>query len=167
MNKITLNIILVLFFISCSSDDFIEHEETLENNKLEIRYRGYYQVFFDEPYVRDTYTNIVVTSITEQISSIETIDLYKINAFSDNDNQDYISFKVLKNSIGNNILYNDQFTFRSYGATYLPSNLNFNVLANNDEEFTANFSGELEHWYDGEQRYVYLDISSASITFKH
>ncbi len=160
-------IYIVLFFISCSSDDSTEREETLENNNLEIRYKGYYQVFFDQPYQRDTYTNLAITSITEQISSTETVDLYKISAYSDNDNQDYISFKVLKNSVGNNVLYNDQFTFRSYGATYLPSNLNFNVLVNNEEEFSASFSGELEHWYDGEQRYVYLDISSASITLEH
>ena len=155
----------ILIFISCINDDEIEQESTVENDILEIRYKGYYQVFFGEPYQDDTYSNITVTIVTEEVSSTETIELLKVNAYSNGSTEDYISFKVLPNVIGNEVLYNDNFSFRSFGATYFPSDLNFNVLVNNNEEFNANFSGELEHWYEGEQRYVHLDISSASISF--
>ena len=158
-------IFFILFFISCSSDDSPEQEPIVESDNLEITYRGFYQVFFGEPYQHEIYNNIAVTPITEQISPTETIDLLKINAYSSGNTEDYITFKVLTNTIGTNVLYNDDFSFRSYGATYFPSDFNFNVLVNNDTEFSADFSGELEHWYEGEQRYVHLNISSASISF--
>jgi hypothetical protein len=154
----------ILLFVSCSGDDTVKPEPIVELDNLKIGYKGYYQVFFDEPYVNEVYNDITVTPITEQTSPTETIDLLKVNAYSDGATQDYISFYIVKNTIGNNVLYNNRFTFRSFGATYLPSNLHFEVLVNNDTEFNANFSGELEHWYEGEMRYVYLDISSASIS---
>lgn len=156
-----------LFFISCSNNDSVEQEPIIENDNLEITYKGFYQVFFGEPYQNEIYNNITVTPITEQVSLTETIDLLRVNAYSSGATEDFISFKVLKNNIGSNVLYNDNFQFRSYGATYFPSNLNFEVLINNDTEFSANFSGELEHWYEGELRYVYLDISSASISVSY
>jgi hypothetical protein len=155
---------LFLFFISCSNDDPEEQQVITESNNLNITYRGYYQVFFDEPYQRETYNNITVTPITEQVSPTETINLLKIIAYSSNNTENRISFKVLTNTIGNDVLFDDDFSFRSYGATYFPSNLNFDVLINSDTKFKANFSGELEHWYEGELRYVYLDIRSASIS---
>lgn len=158
---------IIFSFISCSNDDSGEEQSTTESDILEITYKGYYQVYFEEPYQTETYSNITVTPIIEQVSSTETINLLKIKAISDGDTKDYISFKVLTNTIGDNALYNDAFSFRSYGASYFPSNFNFEVLVNNDTEFKANFSGELEHWYQGALRYVHLDITSASISIVH
>ncbi|AUC82915.1 hypothetical protein [Lacinutrix sp. Bg11-31] len=159
---------LILFFVSCSSNDsVVQKQSTTEGNNLKITYRGYYQVYFDEPYQSNTYKNITITPITEQISSTETINLLKVNAYSGNSTEDYISFKVLTNTIGNNVLFNNEFLFQSHGAAYFPSNFNLEVLKNNDIEFKANFSGELEHWYQGELRHVYLDVTSASIYILH
>ena len=164
MSKYFISLVLLLF-ISCSSsdDEPIVKEQNIETDNLTIRYKGYYQEFFGEPYQNDIYTNISITPIEEQISPTETISLLKMNAYSSGDTEDIFIFRVFPNSIGMNALYPDKFSFRSHGATYHPSNLNFEVLTNNDSEFSAKFSGKLKHWYDGEKRYVYLDISSASI----
>jgi len=121
--------LFILFsFISCANDDSREEQSTTESNILKITYKDYYQVYFEELYQTETYSYITVTPITEQVSLIETINLLKIKAISDGDPEDYISFKELTNTIGDNALYKDVFSFRSYGATYSPSNFNFGVL---------------------------------------
>ena len=95
---------IIFPFISCSNDDSREEQSTTESDILEITYKGYYHVYFEEPYQTETYSNITVTPITEQVSSTETINLLKIKALSDGDTEDYISFKVLTNTIGDNAL---------------------------------------------------------------
>lgn len=155
-------ILLILFIISCSKEDNINNELIL-NNKLEITYRGYYEEYFELPYQQEVYADIEIKNIREQTSSIEELNLLQIIAKS-RDTDKYISFKVLENSVGDDVLYNDKFRFiSSGGASYSPSKLYFQVLTNNDKEFVANFSGELKHWYEGEQKYVYLDIKNGSI----
>lgn len=165
--KTGLFCLILLFFTCSSSDDSTDKDTIVESDNINITYRGFYQVFFEEPYQQDIYTNITVTPIVDEISPTETINLLEINAYSSNETRDIIRFRVLTNSIGNNALYDHAFSFRSHGATYYSSNLNFEVLTNNDLEFSANFSGELDHWYEGEQRYVYLDISSGFISISH
>ena len=164
MNKHILGLVL-LFLISCSrnDDEPINNQQNIETDNLTIRYKGYYQEFFGESYQNDIYTNITVTPIEEQISPTETLSLLKISAFSSGKTEDIIIFYIYPNTTGKEALYNNSFSFRSHGATYHPSILNFEVLTNNDSEFSAEFFGKLEHWYEGELRYVYLNISYATI----
>ncbi len=162
MKKIIL-LIGLLFFISCSNTDSNGIEPIAPSNKLVTSYKGYYEVNFNLPTATSTFDNIRVTPIVEQISPTEELNLLQIFANTNDDNNNYITFKVLAEGTGNNILYDDSFVFKSHGATYHPTNLDFVVHTNNESEFSAQFSGELDHWYEGEQRYVYLNIYSGSI----
>lgn len=155
--------LLILFFISCTEDKSIPNKPFSPDNKLVIRYQGYYERYFELPDKVEAYNDITVDQITEQVSPTEEIDLLQIVARS-TDTDKYISFTVLANDNGNNILYNNEFAFRtSGGATYFPLNLYFEVLTNNGTEFVAKFSGELKHYNQYEDVYIYLDIRSASV----
>jgi len=154
---------LILFFISCTEDKSIPNKPFSSDNKLVIRYQGYYERYFELPDKVEAYNDITINQIVEQVSPTEDIDLLQIVARS-TDSDKYISFTVLSNSVGNDMLYNNEFAFRtSGGATYFPSNLNFEVLTNNSTEFAAEFSGELKHYNQYEDVYIYLDIRSASV----
>ncbi len=159
--------LILIFLISCSNNELTEQETNVEANNLEISYSGYYQVVFGEPYQNDIYDNITISPITFQTSPTATIDLLKIHASSTskgNKSDNFISFNVLANTIGNDALYDNHLSFKSHGATYYTSKLYFKVLTNNEIGFSAAFSGKLKHWYEGENRYVYLDISKASVS---
>ncbi|MBV1887905.1 MAG: hypothetical protein KUG51_01305 [Urechidicola sp.] len=162
MNKIIF-LFGVLLIMSCSSNDSTVDETIEPINELVTSYKGYYEEYFDLPRVTSTFDNIRVTPIVEQISTTESVNLLQIFANANNDNDNYVTFKVFADGTGTNLLYNESFIFKSHGATYHQSNLNFEVLTNNGIEFSAQFSGELDHWYDGEQRYVYLTVYSGSI----
>jgi hypothetical protein len=153
--------------MSCTGNDSLEEEPFAPINELTVKYKGYYEEFFELPIANSTFNNIKVTHIVEQVSATEHVDLLQIFANANNDNDNYIAFRVLKDQTGTNVLYNNSFSFKSHGAIYYQSNLKFEVLKNNGTEFSAQFSGELDHWYNGEKRYIYLNIFSGSIVLNY
>jgi hypothetical protein len=160
--KIIIYSLLILFFASCSKDDSIDIDN--ESNKLEI---SYYEEITKEYHKDKTFTIFKVSPIVEQISTNEEINLLHITASTTNDDS-IIIFIVYANKVGNNVLYNNVFTFRtSRGTPYNSVIMDFQVLANNDTEFIANFTGTLKHYNQWVPELIYINISSGSISLTY
>ncbi len=162
--------ILILIIGSCSEDDHFEEQ----SNNIRIVYQGYYEVLKE---LRDTsikLTDIMIYKVVEQVSDTEEIDLLQIIATSKTDDS-YITFKVLPNAVGYDALYKEAFEFRTpeshpYSTEDIDQtteDINFEVLVNDNTEFSATFSGTLNHYSYGLHRCIYLEIKSGSMNYKY
>lgn len=167
MKKLGLSILMVALLISCTVNQWEEDKEEVSDDEIIIvhdeHFRGIERVVFKD---------VEVTTIIEQISATEEVEVLLINAFSGSETNQHLIFKVFPNSLGNNVLFNNFFVYKfDRGLTVIYTNPNdsvsLNVLTNNDSQFTATFSGELEHWNNGTQQLQLLDISSGTISIKY
>jgi len=152
--KITVFSLLLFFGYSCKKDN----EEVIIENKLEISFKGYYEEINGFPYVDDVYTNIQFSRYTEDISPDETVEILQIIAKS-SDTDKFVRFEVYPDSLGEHVIYNEIFVFKSTGgASYYPHELYFNVTKNDEIGFIAEFNGKLKHYNQYDDYYIYMNI---------
>jgi len=66
---------LLLFFISCTEDKSIPNITFSPDNKLVIRYQGYYERYFELPDKVEAYNDITINQIVEQVLAINIFHL--------------------------------------------------------------------------------------------
>lgn len=152
--------LIIIFIVSCSKGEVID----VEQNKLEI---SYYEEITGEQHTGKTYTIIEVSPFVKQVSSTEELNLLQITAKTNHDDS-IVLFEVYANRIGSNVLYNNVFDFRTaYGTPYNAAIMELEVIANNDIEFIANFSGTVKHYNQWVPELIFITIQSGSITYKY
>ncbi len=161
--KKALYYLIILFIWSCSKDECIDSDQN--DNIIELKY---YEEYWDQRFSK-TFTIIDIRPFVKKVSLTEEVHLLQVTARTNYDNSN-ILFKVFADSIGNNVLYNNVFDFRTgigLGCPYNAVTVEMQVLANNNKEFTANFTGSLRHYNQWVPEYIYLDISYGSIRFRY
>lgn len=152
--------LVVIFIASCSKGEVID----IEQNKLEITY---YEEITGEQHTGKTYTIIEVMPFVKQVSETEELNLLQFTAKTNHDDS-IVLFEVYANRTGNNALYNNVFDFRTaYGTPYNAAIMELEVLANNNTEFIANFSGTVKHYNQWVPELIFINIQSGSITYKY
>lgn len=161
MKKIIYCLVLISIF-SCSADEMGEED----GNIIEISYRGYYEVITNDYYKRITFPFVNVYKTTSENSETE-LDLYQIVGTASKDDR-YIVFAVYTDSVGNSGLYENEFDFRTpEGTPYNFSDIEFQVLTNNEEELEVSFTGKLKHYNQHDNEYIYLDIREGVARVKY
>jgi hypothetical protein len=168
MMKQFCSLFITLFFISCSSDNesSIISEEEPETNVLEILYLGHWEVVDGVGYKKDFFYSIEIEPRTEQTSPTESAEVIYIKAIN-TVNGDKIHIGVIKGATGTQALFNNAFNFRHLNAGYIQSDFTFNVLVNSETQFSAEFSGKLEHLYFPTQEMRYMEVSYGKINFEY
>lgn len=164
--KNTLLLLFIVFFISCTSNQV--SEDNINQNEIRVLHSGDrlgpQTVIFNE---------VEVTTIMEQNSANQEVEVLNITAFSGSGTNQYINFKVYPNSVGEDVLFEDFFCYKfdrnNLTVTYLNFNesISLNVLTNNESEFTATFSGKLRHFEQVLQSFIILNLNGGTISIKY
>lgn len=155
--------ILLAIVISCSEDQSIDGNTS--SNIIEI---DYYEWYWGKEF--SVKFNIInISPLVRQISLTEEINLLQISASSTED-ESKVLFEVFADSIGDNVLYNNTFDYRTgvgYGCPYNAVYIDMHVMANDDKEFVASFTGRLKHYNQWVPEYIYMDITYGSISYRY
>ncbi len=153
---------IFLFVLSCSKDESLNI-----NNSSNLLEMAYYEEITNEYHSGKTFTIINIRPFEKVVSSTEELNLLQITARTNHDDS-IVLFEVYANKTGNDVLYNNVFDFRTArGTPYNSERIELQVLANDDKEFIANFTGRVKHYNQWVPEYIYIDISYGSIVFKY
>ena len=159
---------LLAFFFSCS-----ENEKTIliedEQDKLKVNYLGYWESITHGLSKVEIFDNLIITPKTIKVSTNEDIKVLQIFA-TNNDDESFIEFTILANTIGTDVLYNRHLNYKVFWPKYNLAEdvfINFNVEENNETSLKLKFSGTLVHWNEGTQNLQRLVIHDASLTYNY